>query len=57
MNPVNYRPKDAAEYLGVGLSTLWRYIKQGKLRTIKLSSNVTIIKKIELDAFIDGVEL
>ena len=27
----NLRPKEAAKYLGVGLSTVWLYAKQGKL--------------------------
>lgn len=49
----NLRPKDAAKYLGVGLSTLWLYIKQGKLKSYKLSDRVTIIKKEDLDNFIN----
>ncbi len=50
----NYRPKEAAKYLGgVGLSTVWLYIKQGKLKATKLSDRVTIISKDSLDAFIN----
>jgi len=56
MEPVNYRPKDAAKYLGVGLSTLWLYIKQGKIKAIKISERVTVIKIKELEAFVDGVK-
>ena len=55
MNTVqNYRPKDAAKFLGVGLSTVWLYVKQGKLKTIKLSDRVTIISKESLDNFINS---
>jgi len=50
----NYRPKEAAQYLGCGLSTIWLYIKQGKITALKLSEKVTIIKKESLDAFIDA---
>ena len=53
----NYRPKEAAEYIGVGLSTIWRYAKQGKLKPYKLSDRVTIFKKEDLDNFINGVEV
>lgn len=49
----NLRPKEAAKYLGVGLSTLWLYIQRGEIKTIKLSGRVTIIKRDELDAFIE----
>ena len=55
MNTVqNYRPKEAALFLGVGLSTVWLYVKQGKLKTIKLSDRVTIISKESLDNFINS---
>ena len=53
----NMRAKDAHKYLGVGLSTLWLYVKQGKIKAYKLSDRVTIFKKEELDALIDGVEV
>ena len=52
MTKVNYRPKEASQYLGVAISTLWLYIKQGKLKTKKISERVTIIEKKELDNLI-----
>jgi excisionase family DNA binding protein len=45
------RDKQAAEYLGVGTSTIWLYTKQGKLKAIKLSERVTVWAKSELNAF------
>lgn len=45
----NYRAKEAAEYLGVALSTIWLFAKQGKLTPIKLSPRITVFKKKELD--------
>ncbi|GIU00547.1 hypothetical protein TSL6_10530 [Sulfurovum sp. TSL6] len=45
----NYRAKEAAEYLGIALSTIWLYAKQGRLTPIKLSPRITIFKKEELD--------
>lgn len=58
MEPIskNFRPKEAAKYLSCGLSTVWLYAKQGKITPIKLSDRVTIFKKEDLDAFINGGE-
>lgn len=52
MENKNFRPKDAAKYLGIGLSTIWLYAKQGKITPIRLSKQVTIFKKEDLDNFI-----
>lgn len=50
----NMRAKVAHKYVGVGLSTLWLYVAQNKIRAYKLSDRVTIFKKSELDEFING---
>jgi len=50
----NIRAKEAHKYLGVGLSTFWLYVKQGKIQVYKLSDRVSIVKKSELDEFING---
>ena len=50
--PQHLRPKEAHKYLGIGLSTLWKYAKQKKLNPIKLSDRVTIFKKDDLDNFV-----
>lgn len=50
----NFRDKQAALYLGISVSTVWLYAKQGKLHPIKLSPRVTIFKKSDLDAFIEA---
>ena len=47
------RPKEAAAYLRVGLSTIWYYAKQGKITPIKMSERVTVFKREELDALVD----
>lgn len=51
---VNMRAREAAQYLGCGLSTIWLYAKQGKITAIKLSDKVTIFKKEDLDRFINA---
>ncbi len=50
-----YRPKEGAKYLGVGLSTIWLYIKQGKLKTKKLSPRVTVISIEELESLMKEI--
>ena len=46
-----YRPKEAARKLGIGESTFWLYVKEGKIHTKKLSARVTIIGEDELLRF------
>lgn len=50
----NMRAKEAHKYLGVGLSTLWSFVAQKRIKAYKISDRVTIFKKSELDAFING---
>lgn len=49
MKTNNLRAKEVAQYLGIGLSTVWLYAKQGKLRPIKLSERVTIFNIKEIN--------
>ena len=46
-----YRPKEAAIYLGVEVSTVWRYAKARRLTPIKQSENVTVFDVADLNAF------
>ncbi|RXK06456.1 helix-turn-helix transcriptional regulator [Halarcobacter bivalviorum] len=36
------RAKELAVYLGVGLSTIWKWTKDGKIKAHKISSRVTV---------------
>ena len=49
-----YRPKEVAEYLGIGLSTVWLFAKRGKITPIKLSPRVTVFDIAEIEAFANG---
>jgi len=53
----NMRAKEAHKYLGVGLSTLWLWVKQGKIKAYKISDRVTLFKKKELDYFINNIKV
>lgn len=51
--PVHMRAKKAAEYLGVSISTLWRWSSEGRLpRPIRLSSRCSVWPQEALDAFL-----
>ncbi|VVE49648.1 helix-turn-helix transcriptional regulator [Pandoraea sputorum] len=49
------RPRQAAEFLGIGESTLWRWCKQhpDALKPIRLSERVTVFRESDLAAFRD----
>ena len=51
----NYRPKEVASILAIGLSTFWLFVKQGKIKTIKLSERITVVSEEELQRFMSGV--
>ena len=55
--PKQYRPKDAAAQLSIAISTFWLYVKQGKLKTTKLSDRVTVVSEDELIRFIKSTEV
>lgn len=52
----SYRPKQAAELLGIGTATLWRWIKERPdfPKPIRLSARCTVIPGDALIAWRDG---
>lgn len=56
MNNVNkryLRAKEVAEYLSIGLSTVWLYASQGRLAAKKLSPRVTVFDIDEVNRLLD----
>ena len=49
-----YRAKELALYTGVGLSTIWRWTKQGKIKSHKLSSGVTVFDIDEINSILNN---
>ena len=49
------RAKKVAKYMGIGLSTVWLYAKQGKITPIKISSRVTVFDINEVDKFLNNI--
>lgn len=43
-----YRAREMAEILGIGTSTLWRYAQQGKIKSYRISSGVTVFSLDEV---------
>ena len=43
------RAKELAKYLGIGLSTVWLYAKQGKITPKKASDRVTLFEVVEVE--------
>ena len=50
------RAKQLAEHLGIGLSTVWLYAKQGKITTKKASDRVTLFEVAEVEKALLGGE-
>lgn len=52
MQPHYLAPEAVATRLGVDRTTVWRWIKDGKLPAFRPGRNVTRISEVDLDAFI-----
>lgn len=52
--PAILRPRQVAEYLGVSIATVWRYLRldHNFPKAIKLGSNTTGIMRADLDAWL-----
>lgn len=46
-----------ANYLSIGLSTVWLYAKEGKLTPKKLSARVTVFSIEEIDSLFNSSEV
>ena len=55
-NFVYLRPKSAAAYLDISISTFWRLVAAGKIPTAKISPRATVCKREDLDALIDSAQ-
>ena len=52
--PKFMRAKELAKYLGIGLSTVWLYAKQGKITPKKISDKVTLFEVVEVEKALIG---
>lgn len=49
-----YRPYQVAEILGISISTFWRLVKSGQIKTQKLTLRTTSVSESELERFISS---
>ena len=49
-----YRAKELAEYLGVGVSTIWRWVKEGRINSYNITPRVTVF---DIDEVIKDLSL
>lgn len=54
--PKFMRAKEMAKHLGVGLSTLWLWNKQGKITSKKISERVTVFNVADVEKALLGGE-
>ncbi len=47
--PKYLRSKELAEYLSIGESTVWYYLKIGKIKSKKVSPRVTLFEVVEVE--------
>ena len=52
--PKFMRAKQLAQHLGIGLSTVWAYTKQGKITAKKISDRVTVFDVVEVEKALLG---
>jgi len=52
--PQRLRAKQVAAENSIGLSTVWRYAKLGKLTPIRVTDGVTVFDRDEVNAFFAG---
>lgn len=58
VQPAVFRAKDAAAYLGIGVTRFYQLIGEGKIRNgLVYSSRCRVWRRTWLDEFIDAVEL
>jgi len=49
-----YRPHQVADNLGISISTFWRLVKNGEIKTNKLTTRTTTVSETELARFINA---
>lgn len=52
--PRKLRARDVIRLYPIGQSTLWHYVKLGKIKAIKITDGVTCFDADELEAFFNG---
>jgi excisionase family DNA binding protein len=52
------RPKQAANALGISMTTFWRLVKSGQLETIKIGPRTTGVRRSDIERLVEhGIAL
>ncbi|QIG48805.1 excisionase family DNA-binding protein [Nordella sp. HKS 07] len=54
LQPVTMSVREAAAYLGAGESTIWKAIRERRLRALKMGRSTRILR-VDADAFISSL--
>lgn len=52
--PQKMRAKQVAKEFSIGVSTLWKYVKDGRIKAYKITDGVTVFDRDEVIAFFNG---
>ena len=50
------RVDSLSTYTGIGISTLWKMVKDGRIKSKKISTRITVFDKIEIDKMMLNVD-
>lgn len=52
--PQKMRAKQVAKEFSIGVSTLWRYVKDGRIKVTKITAGVSVFDRDEIIAFFNA---
>lgn len=52
--PQKMRAKQVAKEFSIGVSTLWKYVKDGRIKAQKISDGITVFDRDEIITFFNG---
>lgn len=52
--PQKMRAKQVAKEFSIGVSTLWKYVKDGRIKVTRVTAGVTVFDREEILAFFNG---
>lgn len=54
LQPISMSVREAATYLGAGESTIWKAVRERRLRALKMGRSTRILR-VDADAFVAGL--
>jgi|APLak6261662433_1056034.scaffolds.fasta_scaffold00174_3 predicted site-specific integrase-resolvase len=54
--PTAYRPQSICNELEISIATFWRLVKDGKLKTVKISSRCTAVLAEDFESYLNSLK-